>query len=120
MVDFTGFKQGGGTVMTSFTHTGNAISLETFTFPGSFTNLVALEWLQESPYHQFDNLTVDPATGGPCAADCDGNGTLNILDFVCFQQQWQNQTAFGDCDNNGLYNILDFVCFQVAFQDGCP
>ena len=57
---------------------------------------------------------------GGCFADCDGNGVLNILDFVCFQQEWQNQTASGDCDANGVYNILDFVCFQGAFQAGCP
>jgi hypothetical protein len=59
------------------------------------------------------------AGAGGCPGDCDGNGSLNILDFVCFQQQWQQQTAFGDCDNNGLYNILDFVCFQQAFVSGC-
>jgi hypothetical protein len=55
-----------------------------------------------------------------CPADCDGNGLLNILDFVCFQGAWQDQTATGDCDDNGLYNILDFVCYQGLFQDGCP
>jgi len=44
---------------------------------------------------------------------------LNILDFVCFQAEWQQQTAKGDCDGNGVYNILDFVCFQNAFTKGC-
>jgi len=58
--------------------------------------------------------------GGDCAADCDGNGTLNVLDFVCFQQEWQAQTPTGDCDDNGVYNVLDFVCFQQVFQAGCP
>jgi hypothetical protein len=61
---------------------------------------------------------IQPAVGG-CPADCDGNGVLNILDFVCFQGEWQDQTAFGDCDDNGQYNILDFVCYQGAFQEGC-
>jgi hypothetical protein len=55
-----------------------------------------------------------------CAADCDGNGALNVLDFVCFQGQWQRQAPAGDCDGNGQYNILDFVCYQGAFQAGCP
>jgi len=58
--------------------------------------------------------------GEDCAGDCDGNGILNVLDFVCFQQEWQAQTPKGDCDGNGIYNILDFVCFQQAFQAGCP
>jgi len=64
-----------------------------------------------------DQFVVVPAGG--CVADCDGNGVLNILDFVCFQTAWQNQTPFGDCDNNGVYNILDFVCYQQVFQQGC-
>ena len=55
-----------------------------------------------------------------CAADCDENGVLNILDFVCFQTEWQQQTTKGDCDGNGQFNILDFVCFQTAFVSGCP
>jgi hypothetical protein len=57
---------------------------------------------------------------GGCDADCNGDGSLNILDFVCFQGEWQGQTAQGDCDGNGQYNILDFVCFQAIYQDGCP
>ena len=62
---------------------------------------------------------VDILRYGP-SADCDDNGDLNILDFVCFQQEWQAQSEKGDCDGNGLYNILDFVCFQGVFtQGGC-
>ena len=63
-------------------------------------------------------FTLVPAAS--CPGDCDGNGVLNILDFVCFQTAWQSQTPFGDCDGNGLYNILDFVCYQGLFQQGCP
>jgi len=59
--------------------------------------------------------------GGGCAyADCDENDELNVLDFVCFQMQWQNQTDYADCDNNGIWNILDFICFQESFVKGCP
>jgi hypothetical protein len=58
--------------------------------------------------------------GLACPADCDANGSLNILDFVCFQQQWQRQTPVGDCDDNGAWNILDFVCYQGLFTQGCP
>ena len=57
---------------------------------------------------------------GECAADCDGNGALNILDFVCFQGEFQAQSDAGDCDGNGLFNILDFVCYQGLFVAGCP
>ena len=58
--------------------------------------------------------------GGGCAPDCNNDGSLNILDFVCFQSEWQSQSPLGDCDGNGAFNILDFVCFQSLFQQGCP
>jgi hypothetical protein len=57
--------------------------------------------------------------GGGCPADYNGDGMLNILDFVAYQQGWQQQDPEADCDDNGLYNILDFVCFQQLFQAGC-
>ena len=55
-----------------------------------------------------------------CPADVNGDGELNVLDFVAFQLLWQAQAPEGDCDANGLYNILDFVCFQQRFVEGCP
>jgi hypothetical protein len=58
--------------------------------------------------------------GGVCEADCNGDGTLNVLDFICFQSEWQSQSDYGDCDGNGTYNVLDFVCYQGLFQQGCP
>ena len=58
--------------------------------------------------------------GAVCAADCNGDGALNILDFVCFQGKWQGQDEAGDCNGDGAYNILDFVCFQGLFVAGCP
>ena len=75
--------------------------------------------------NQFGGIEVDHIqyAGGDvidCAPDCNGDGNLNILDFVCFQSEWQAQSPDGDCDDNGLYNILDFVCFQGLFQQGCP
>lgn len=65
----------------------------------------------------IDDVSLAPAGGG-CAADCNGDGNLNILDFVCYQAEFQNQTDKGDCDGNGDYNILDFVCYQGEFQGG--
>ena len=56
---------------------------------------------------------------GGCFADCDANGELNILDFVCYQGVFQDGDPSADCDGNGDLNILDFVCFQGEFQAGC-
>jgi hypothetical protein len=68
----------------------------------------------------FAIAQMDIVPAAVCAADCNGDGALNVLDFVCFQQEWQGQTPSGDCDGNGVYNVLDFVCFQGQFQAGCP
>ena len=58
--------------------------------------------------------------GGGCAADCNGDGALNILDFVCFQGLFTAGDPGADCNGDGALNILDFVCFQGLFQAGCP
>ena len=80
----------------------------------------AINLLLQNPNAAVGIFGVSVGGAGGCPGDCDGNGVLNVLDFVCFQQEWQSQSPFGDCDGNGLYNVLDFVCFQQAFQAGCP
>jgi uncharacterized membrane protein len=62
-------------------------------------------------------VVVVPLEG--CAADFNGDGALNILDFVAFQNAFTAQDPAADCDGNGAFNILDFVCFQGLFQGGC-
>jgi hypothetical protein len=65
-----------------------------------------------------DNISMYVGEGG-CFADCDGDGELTILDFVCYQGLFQSGDPGADCDGNGELNILDFVCFQNEFQQGC-
>ena len=55
-----------------------------------------------------------------CQADCNADGELNILDFVCFQQLFQSGDDSADVNGDGELNILDFVAFQQLFQAGCP
>jgi glucose/arabinose dehydrogenase len=55
-----------------------------------------------------------------CKADVNGDGKLNVLDFVAFQGLWQAQDPAADCDDDGAFNILDFVCYQQVFVEGCP
>jgi hypothetical protein len=54
-----------------------------------------------------------------CSADVNGDGMLNILDFVAFQELFVNQDPDADCDGNGIFDILDFICYQIFFQEGC-
>lgn len=54
-----------------------------------------------------------------CIADVNGDGNLDILDFVAFQALFIAQDPAADCDDNGILNVLDFVCFQQVFVEGC-
>ena len=55
-----------------------------------------------------------------CYADCDGNTTLDIFDFLCFQDLFTAADPAADCDGNTTLDIFDFLCFQDAFSTGCP
>jgi hypothetical protein len=65
-----------------------------------------------------DNVRI--TAGGGCYADFNGDGSLDILDFVAFQNAFVGGDESADCDGDGALNILDFVCFQNAFGAGCP
>ena len=54
-----------------------------------------------------------------CPADFNGDGQLNILDFVAFQEAFVAHDPDADCDSSGDFNILDFVCYQGLFVAGC-
>lgn len=61
-------------------------------------------------------FSVQPAA---CPADFNGDGNVNVLDFVAFQLWWQAMDPKADCDTSGTFDVLDFVCFQGVFQAGC-
>jgi len=55
-----------------------------------------------------------------CYPDCDGSGSLDIFDFLCFQDAFVSKEPYADCDRNSAFDIFDFLCFQDAFIAGCP
>jgi len=68
------------------------------------------------PY--LDTVTCDIVCAD-CEADCDGNGSLDVLDFTCFQTLFNAGVPQADFNGDGDLNILDFVAFQTAFDAGC-
>ena len=69
----------------------------------------------------FDFLTLKYPGQVGCYADCDGSGSLDIFDFLCFQNSFVNAESYAcDCDPNPACDIFDFLCFQNAFVAGCP
>jgi hypothetical protein len=55
-----------------------------------------------------------------CPNDFNGDGALNILDFVAYQNGFLSQDEHADINGDGTLNILDFVAFQNIFINGCP
>jgi opacity protein-like surface antigen len=62
-ITFTGNVHGGTTLTQSFT-VGAALGFDTYKFSG-FDNLDSVTWVQEKPYHQFDNIVVDASAPVP-------------------------------------------------------
>ena len=56
----------------------------------------------------------------PCAADCDGSGALDFMDFLCFQQRFGAGDLRADCDGDSALTLFDYLCFQNAYAAGCP
>jgi hypothetical protein len=64
----------------------------------------------------IDDLVIDTV----CYADCDTSGSLDVFDFLCFQDAFVSGQAYADCDGNSVFDVFDFLCFQDAFVAGCP
>ena len=62
----------------------------------------------------------DECEGAICYADCDGSGSLDFFDFLCFQNAFANGSTYADCDASGSLDFFDFLCYQNAFAAGCP
>ncbi len=57
--------------------------------------------------------------GCGCLADCNDDGIVNTLDFICFLNLYNDDDPLADCTADGNVNTLDFLCFLNAFNEGC-
>lgn len=58
-----------------------------------------------------------------CYADCDrstGNRVLDIHDYICFMNHYNQQTVYSNCNNDANLDIFDIICFSNHFAAGCP
>jgi len=58
-------------------------------------------------------------SGGDCYADFDGNGTLDLFDFLGFVNAFNAQNQKADCIDDNAFDLFDFLCFVNAFNAGC-
>ena len=54
-----------------------------------------------------------------CEADVDGNGVLDVFDFLEFQNLFGDGDGRADCDGSGQLDIFDFLCFTNLYVGGC-
>jgi len=63
----------------------------------------------------IDNVSVSDL----CLADVTGDGTLDIFDFLAFQDLFVNSEVLADVNGDGTLNIFDFLAYQDRFTTGC-
>jgi hypothetical protein len=57
--------------------------------------------------------------GIQCRADYNGDGVVNILDFLSFSNDFQAGAPGADINGDGVLNILDFAAFVQIAAAGC-
>jgi hypothetical protein len=54
-----------------------------------------------------------------CAADLDGNGVLDLFDFLAFTNLFNAGDLEADFETDGVLNLFDFLAFVNTFNEGC-
>jgi hypothetical protein len=57
--------------------------------------------------------------GGGCPADLDGNGLLDLFDFLEFTNLFNAGDMQADFEADGVLDLFDFLAFTNAFITGC-
>jgi YVTN family beta-propeller protein len=66
-----------------------------------------------------DLVSVGAAGPGRCAADINGDGTVDIRDFLSFLGGYAVGDPRTDFNADGVVNVQDFLAFIVAFATPC-
>jgi hypothetical protein len=75
--------------------------------------------IQSVPYYDTVGLIVGCAER-TCPADCNADGRLNVLDFMCFINAYAALDPFANTHADGFFNVQDFLAFTARFAAGCP
>jgi hypothetical protein len=67
----------------------------------------------------YDSLTLT-RSAPPCRVDVNGDGQVNVGDFLAFLQLFATADPRADFTGDGQVNISDFLAFLQLFAAGCP
>jgi subtilisin-like proprotein convertase family protein len=65
------------------------------------------------------NRTTGNACQPTCRADVNGDGTVNVQDFLSFLQLYAAGDIRADMDGSGFVNVQDFLRYLQLFAAGC-
>lgn len=91
------------------------------------SNLGFFWWIRGAHmyFHPSDDRAVELLgdcldCNAPCAADFDGNTTLDFFDISGFLNAFQQQLPTADFTGDGQFDFFDVSSFLNAFTAGCP
>jgi hypothetical protein len=64
----------------------------------------------------WTNISLESAA---CPADLNGDGVLDLFDFLQFTNLFNAQDPEADCDGDTGLSLFDFLCFTNQFNAGC-
>jgi hypothetical protein len=66
-------------------------------------------------------MTQDQTVGATfrCKADANGDGAVNVQDFLSFLQQYAAGSSAADINDDGQINVQDFLSFLQRYASGC-
>ena len=76
-------------------------------------------WMGGGRHDDVDEGDIYKWVVDSCYADCEGDGDLDIFDYLCFLDRFANQEAYADCEGDGDWDIFDFLCYQGKYANGC-
>jgi choice-of-anchor B domain-containing protein len=74
--------------------------------------------LVEAAVDDFEIVVVE-CEENSCAPDLNGDGTLDLFDFLAFTNLFNAKDPGADWDGNGSFELFDFLGFVNAFNAGC-
>lgn len=107
------FEIGGGVVrrIVNINFADGAMQAGTGTFAADGTVLFELR------FHDKSTAIVAATVG--CRADIDGNGAMDIFDFIEFGNLFDQQHPRADFEPDTVFDIFDFLAFGREFAAGC-
>lgn len=120
--DGTGFGEGEvflGAALVTTNGQGHAsfdVTLEGVVQGGWYATATAT---REATWDTSEFSPCEPIIGGGCAADFNGDGSVNTVDVLAFLNAWSAGDPRGDFNGDGAVNTIDVLAFLNAWSAGC-